>query len=371
MPLILSPERAPTLSALLEFLPQSQALVSEVVAGGLHGLETRVQGIGPLASASSSELSFIVSPKFREDLERTSACAVIVPANLAKTDMRSAMPDYAQVICEQPYLLYALLAHWFDLKRQPVRHAGVHPSAIVDKTARIAASASIGPLVVIGADTVIEDNVCVQAGTVIGASCSLGADTVIYPRVTLYDHVHIGARGIIHAGVVLGADGFGFAPNPAQEKGAWGKIAQLGGVVIGNDVEIGANTTIDRGALENTEIGHGVKLDNQIMIGHNCKIGNHTAMAACVGVAGSTTIGARCIIGGASMFSGHITVADDVQVSGGTAITSDINQASRMTGVLPATEHAQWQRNAAVMSHLSELRKRLRQLERRKSSEIS
>ena len=370
MPVILSREQAPSLVALLDAIPQSKALVSDVIAGTTHGEDVPVLGIGPLARAGDQELSFIVSPKFRHDLESTSACAVIVPAALAVTGTQGAKPTYAQVVCEQPYLLYALLAHWFDVKRQPARVTGVHPSAIVDETARIASSAAIGPHVVVGADTVIEDNVCVQAGSVIGAACHVGADTVIYPRVTLYDHVQIGARGIVHSGVVLGADGFGFAPNPMLEKGAWGKIAQLGGVKIGNDVEIGANTTIDRGALDNTEIGNGVKLDNQIMIGHNCKVGDHTAMAACVGIAGSTTIGARCIIGGASMFSGHITIGDDVQVSGGTAITSDIEQGTRMTGVLPATPHAQWQRNAAVMGHLADLRKRLRQLERR-SPEVS
>lgn len=370
MPVILSLEQAPSLSVLIESIAQSKTLVSELIPGVVHGLDVRVQGIGSLASAGSTELSFVVSSKFRENLSHTRACAVIVPTSLAKPQADDPLPEYAQVVCDQPYLLYALLAHWFDTQRQPPRLAGVHPSAVVHETATVSSSASIGPHVVIGADTVIEDNVCVHAGSVIGASCHIGADTVIYPRVTLYDHVQIGSRGIVHAGVVLGADGFGFAPNPMLEKGAWGKIAQLGGVVVGNDVEIGANTTIDRGALENTEIGHGVKLDNQIMIGHNCKVGDHTAMAACVGVAGSTTIGARCIIGGASMFSGHITIADDVQVSGGTAITSDIPHASRMTGVLPATPHAQWQRNAAVMSHLSELRKRLRQLER-KLPEIS
>ena len=147
-------------------------------------------------------------------------------------------------------------------------------------------------------------------------------------------------------------------------KGAWGKIAQLGGVVVGDDVEIGANTTIDRGALENTMISHGVKLDNQIMIAHNCVIGEHTAMAACVGVAGSTHIGARCTIGGASMISGHLNIADDVHVSGGTAVTSDVTEPGRYTGVFPFASHAQWQRNAAVIGQLSQLRKRLMQLER-------
>ena len=370
MPVILSPDHSPSLRALIESVEQTKSLVTDVVPGAQYSEQAIVQGIGPLTAASSRELSFVVSAKFKDELARTSACAVIVPAALALTEPGSDRPPYTQILCEQPYLLYALFAHWFDAHRQPNRAPGVHPSAIVDETARISSSAFVGPHVVIGPRTTIGDNVDLRPGCVIGSDCSIGADTIIYPHVTLYDHVHIGQRGIVHAGVVLGADGFGFAPNPAHEKGAWGKIAQLGGVSIGNDVEIGANTTIDRGALENTLIGNGVKLDNQIMIGHNCKIGDHTAMAACVGVAGSTTIGARCIIGGAAMFSGHITIADDVQVSGGTAITSNIDTAGRWTGVLPAAPHAVWQRNAAVMGQLGDIRKRLRQLER-KSSEIS
>jgi len=176
--------------------------------------------------------------------------------------------------------------------------------------------------------------------------------------------VRIGARAILHSGVVLGADGFGFAPDPTLGQGAWGKIAQLGGVRIGDDVEIGANTTIDRGALEDTEIGDGVKLDNQIMLGHNVRVGEHTAMAACVGVAGSTVIGSRCTIGGAAMLSGHLTLADDVHISGGTAVTSNILQPGRYTGVYPYAEHGEWQRNAAVLQQLSQLRRRLRALEK-------
>ena len=370
MPVILRPEQAPSLRALIGQIPESKALVSKVVSGRAFSGDTPVQGIGPLASASAVEISFIVSAKFDQALALTQACAVIVPPTLAIEQDDDDLPPYAQVICDQPYLLYALLARWFDKKRQPEPIQGIHQSAFVDETAQVSASATVGPHVVIGARSVIEQGVYIHPNVVIGSDCRLGKDTVVYPNVTLYDHVHIGMRGIIHAGVVLGADGFGFAPNPMLGKGAWGKIAQLGGVAIGDDVEIGANTTVDRGALENTMIGHGVKLDNQIMIGHNCKIGDHTAMAACVGVAGSTTIGARCIIGGAAMFSGHITIADDVQISGGTAITSDITSAGRLTGVLPAAPHAQWQRNAAVMGQLGDLRKRLRQLER-KLPEIS
>ena len=170
----------------------------------------------------------------------------------------------------------------------------------------------------------------------------------------------------MHSGCVIGADGFGFAPHP---QGGWAKIAQVGTVEIGNDVEIGANTTVDRGALDNTVIADGVKLDNQIMVGHNVHIGEHTAIAACVGIAGSTHIGAHCIIGGAAMISGHLTIADHVQISGGTAITSSIKTAGRYSGVYPYALHKDWQHNAAVISQLSQLRKRVRSLERNRTSQ--
>ena len=363
MPVILPPDQAPTLEALLGELSHAEALIQAIKPGRAYNEKTPVLGIGPLASCSAQEISFIVSAKFQAELQTTSACAVIVPPEL-EDEHSTSVPPYARVICKQPYLLYALIAQWFDHKRQPTRQCGIHARAVVDASATVDPSAVIGPNVVVGPNTVIGAGVTVHANVVIGANCHLEQDTTLYPNVTLYNHVRIGQRAIIHAGVVLGADGFGFAPNPMLGQGAWGKIAQLGGVRIGDDVEIGANTTIDRGALEDTVIGNGVKLDNQIMIGHNCCVGEHTAMAACVGVAGSTRIGARCIIGGAAMFSGHITIADDVQISGGTAITSDIKEAGRFTGVLPAAPHSQWQRNAAVISQLAQLRKRIRDLER-------
>ncbi len=368
MPIILAPEQAPTLVGLLEDIPQAKLLVGAIESGSRYSVDAPIRGIAALGNCSGDEISFIVSSKFQQQLDQTNACAVILPAAIATEALQGGLPPYARVVCEQPYLLYALIAHWFELKRQPELGPGIHPSALVDPSATISDSAIIGAHVVIGADTIIEDQVHIQANCVIGARCQIGAQSRLHPNVTLYDQVRIGRRGIFHSGVVLGADGFGFAPNPAMAKGAWGKIAQLGGVQIGDDVEIGANTTVDRGALDDTVIGNGVKLDNQIMIAHNCQIGEHTAMAACVGVAGSTTIGARCIIGGAAMFSGHITITDDVQISGGTAITTDINVAGRYTGVLPAVEHTLWQRNAAVMGQLAQLRKRLRELERQISS---
>ena len=259
--------------------------------------------------------------------------------------------------------MYALLAQWFDQHRLDDLPVGIHSTAIVDPAAEIGAGVSIGPYCVIEAGVRIGNGSRLGAHSIIGSGSVLGTDCLLHARVTLYHGVIVGDRAILHSGVVLGADGFGFAPDPRTDSGGWVKIAQLGGVWIGDDVEIGANTTVDRGALESTHIGHGVKLDNQIMVGHNVRVGDHTAIAACVGVAGSTHIGKRCIIGGAAMLSGHLVLGDDVHVSGGTAITSNITQAGRYTGVYPYSSHRDWQKNAAVLTQLSSVRQRLRKLE--------
>ncbi len=366
MPILLAEQAAPTLAELASIIgAQAPGLVVRVIDGAdCDSQHHRIRGIGSLTSAGSSEISFIVSSKYTHHLESTKACAVAMDESLFKSRLeQQATMRHAVVVCTEPYLFYALLASWFDRARRPRIEPGIHPSALVAADATIDPTAVIGPHVVIGSRTSIGPGVYVHANCVIGDDCLLGARSVLYPNVTLYDQVRVGERALLHSGVVLGADGFGFAPNPRAGKGAWGKIAQLGGVRIGDDVEIGANTTIDRGALEDTVIGNGVKLDNQIMIAHNCEIGDHTAMAACVGMAGSTRIGQRCIIGGAAMFAGHLTVADDVQISGGTAVTSDIGQPGRYTAVFPLASHAEWQKNAAVLGQLSSLRRRLRDLE--------
>lgn len=365
MPVLIDSSQALDVSALLKQIPASTALVKSVESGQKYESHTPLRGMGSLVSATDQELSFIVSAQYLDQLASTSAAVIILSQDVARLYVEKFGPcPFVQVICSQPYLLYALLAQWFDLKRQPSRIGGVHSFAVVDETAQIDPSATIEAFVTVGAHVYIAAGVHVKSGCYIGHHTTIGSDTVLHANVNIYDSITIGARCIIHSGAVIGADGFGFAPNPMLGKGAWGKIAQLGGVVVGDDVEIGANTTIDRGALENTMISHGVKLDNQIMIAHNCVIGEHTAMAACVGVAGSTHIGARCTIGGASMISGHLNIADDVHVSGGTAVTSDVTEPGRYTGVFPFASHAQWQRNAAVIGQLSQLRKRLMQLER-------
>ena len=365
MPVLLAPDQAPDLPELLG--AANTVGLDWSLAGPGDGRGIRIAGIGSLSAAGAQEISFLSNPKLAGRLAASRAAAVILRPQdweAFRADEGGAAPGWTAVLCSQPYLLYALLAQWFDQRRMAGLPTGVHPSAVIAVDAEIAPGVHIGPLTVIDAGVRVGAGTRIGAGCVIGAGSTIGRDAILHARVTLYHGVRIGDRAILHSGVVLGADGFGFAPDPSKDTGAWSKIAQLGGVLLGDDVEIGANTTVDRGAIEDTVLGNGVKLDNQIMIGHNCLIGDHTAMAACVGVAGSTTMGKRCIIGGAAMFAGHLTLGDDVHISGGTAVTGDILQPGRYTGVFPTAGHADWQRNAAVIGQLAQLRKRLRAIER-------
>lgn len=364
MPILLNPDQALTLDSVLADA-NTQGLEWHIDAAP-GAIMPKVRGIANLATALAQEISFLTNPKYSEHLATTQAAAVIVTPDVAEDlAQQQPAPSYPRVVCKHPYLLYARLAQWFDQARQPQKPACVHPSAVVAPDAVIEADVHIA------AQCVIESGARIGRGSVIGPACVIGAGSILGPdcrlnaRVTLYENVHIGARAILHSGVVLGADGFGYAPDPSLGRGAWGKIPQFGRVLLGDDVEIGANTTVDRGALDDTVLGDGVKLDNQIMIGHNARVGDHTAMAACVGVAGSTVIGKRCTIAGAAMLSGHLMLADDVHVSGGTAVTSNITKPGRYTGVYPYAEHADWQRNAAVLSQLATLRRRLRALEQK------
>ena len=362
MPVLLDPARAPLLSELLRAVPGG--LVQNVVSAGLDN-DPRIAGLGSLAHARELEISFIVHPKYLDHLASTRACAVIVlPEIEEKLAQTSPVPQFTRIVCRHPYLLYARISQWFEWASRPSYEPGIHATAVVDPTAIISPSARIGPHAVIGARCVVGAMSQIGAGCFLGDDVEIGSSSILYPRVSIYYGVKVGDRAIIHSGVVLGADGFGFAPDPSLSKGAWGKIPQLGVVLIGHDVEIGANTTIDRGALDNTIIGDGVKIDNQVMIGHNCVIGAHTAIAACVGIAGSTAIGSRCTIGGMAGVSGHLVIGDDVHISGGTGIIASIDQPGRYTGVYPYAEHKEWQRNAAVITQLSGLRKRVRALER-------
>lgn len=358
---MLEPENAPLLHDLLA-QANAAGLDCRIIASQSQPAP-HICGIGSLRGAGPGEISFLSDHKLSHQLAGCRADAVIMTEN-DYSAIQAEPVSYWVVLCSQPYLMYALLAQWFDRYRVAAIPAGIHPSAVVAASAQIADNVGIGP------HCVIEDGAHIGSGSRLGAGCVVGAHSVVgqqcllYARVTLYHNVVLGNRAVIHSGVVLGADGFGFAPDPRNPDGGWAKIAQLGGVRVGDDVEIGANTTIDRGAIDSTTIGNGVKLDNQIMIAHNVHVGDNTAIAACVGIAGSTTIGKRCIIGGASMVSGHLVLVDDVHVSGGTAVTTSVHKPGRYTGVYPFAEHQKWQRNAAVVSQLAQLRRRLRQLEK-------
>jgi UDP-3-O-[3-hydroxymyristoyl] glucosamine N-acyltransferase len=330
--------------------------LDEIVArfgGDLAGDgSTPIEGIGTLEGAGPRQLSFLANAKYRSLLSSTRAAAVII-APAAAADFLG-----ARIVTPEPYLYFARVAAWLRPQRRPPQ--GIHPSAVVESP--VPASASIGANAWIGADTVIADGVVVEANCAIGAGCQIGPDCWLYPNVTIYAGCRIGARAIVHAGAVIGSDGFGFA---RQNDGSWVKIPQTGGVVIGNDVEIGANTSIDRGALDDTVIEDGVKLDNQIQVAHNVHIGADTAIAGCVGIAGSARIGRRCTIGGAAGIQGHLTIADDVNVSTDTLVAKSITRAGTYTATVPFLEHGEWLKNFARLRHLDAMADKIRALETR------
>lgn len=316
-----------------------------------------VTGIAPLDAATASHVTFLSNAKFRQQAELTKASALILSEG---DDLALTAYQGARIVTKNPYAYFARAAQLFvTLAAQP-RSAGIHPSACVDSSAEVAVSAVIGPHVVIEAGAVVGERAVIDAGSYIGVQAKIGADTHFYARVTFHAQCEIGERGIVHSGVVIGADGFGFA----NEGGEWIKIPQVGRVLIGNDVEIGANTTIDRGALADTVLEDGVKLDNQIQIAHNCHIGAHTAIAACAGIAGSARIGKYCSIGGAAMIHGHITIVDRVHVSAGTLALRSILEPGQYTGFYPIAKHGDWEKSAALVRNLSTMREKIRTIEK-------
>lgn len=337
-------------------MPVQEGLqLTEIVArlgGSLEGDgSVVVTQVGTLASAGAGQIAFLTNPKYRQQLQSTRAAAVIVPPQFASD---TSLP---RIVHQNAYAYYARVVAL--LNPQGLRTAGVHPSAVVDS--KVPSSASIGANVVIGADVVIGENVTVSPGCVIGDGVSIGDDSLLYPNSVIYHHCVIGRRAVIQAGAVIGSDGFGFA----KEGECWIKIPQIGRVIIGDDVEVGANTSIDRGALDNTVIGNGVKLDNQIQIAHNVVIGDHSALAGCVGVAGSTKIGRRCTVGGAGMIIGHLDIADDVHISAGTMVTKSLHKPGQYTSIFPLEAHEDWLHNAAQIKRLAKLAERVSELEKK------
>ncbi len=317
----------------------------------------QISRIGPLEGATPSTISFLSNPRYQSQLADSRAgCVIVAPA---MRDIAAARG--AAIVADDPYLAFARLTQWWAAHTRRAHLPGVHPSALVDVSAKLADDVSIGPLAIVEAGARIGAGAVVGAHGIIEQGAEVGEATRLGPRVVLGHGCRIGARGIVHAGVVIGADGFGFAP----AGGHWEKIEQLGAVIIGDDVEIGANTCIDRGALDDTVIEDGVKLDNLIQIGHNVRVGAHTAMAGCVGVAGSATIGAHCTIGGGAVVLGHLTLADHVHISAATVVTRSILKAGQYSGVFPIDDNASWEKNAATLRQLHALRERLRALEKK------
>lgn len=299
--------------------------------------DTQILRIAPLDSAGPGDLSFLSNPRYQQQLAASKAACVIVAPALRE----AAMQRGACIVADNPYVYFARATQlWKRLHAREVP-SGVHPSAVVDPEAVIDPSAYVGPLCV------------VERGA------RIGAGTQLKSRVTVGENCSVGARCILHAGVVLGSDGFGFAP----ERGTWVKIEQLGAVRIGDDVEIGANTCVDRGALDDTVIGNGVKLDNLVQIGHNVHVGDHAAMAGCVGVAGSAHIGAHCTVGGGAIVLGHLHLAENVHISAATVVTRSLNKPGVYTGMFPVDENNKWEKNAATLKQLHSLRERIKALE--------
>jgi len=312
--------------------------IVEALGGTLWGdAQLSIAGLASLQSAAPQHISFLSHPKYQSQLAASQAgCVIVSPEFEAVARARGAC-----IVTPQPYLYFARLTQLWKQQLAVPSGPHIHPSAVVDPQAEVDPSAHIGPLCV------------VERGA------RIGADTVLKSRVTVGEACRIGARCLLHSGVVIGADGFGFAPN----QGRWEKIEQLGAVRIGDDVEIGANTCIDRGALEDTVIEDGVKLDNLIQIGHNVRVGAHTAMAGCVGVAGSADIGAHCTVGGGAIVLGHLSLAEGVNISAASVVTRSIRKAGHYTGMFPIDDNATWEKNAAVVKQLAGLRERIRTLE--------
>lgn len=312
----------------------------------------RIERIATLANAGPDSLTFMADSRYRKYLDGSRAGAVILTES-----EREHCPGNA-LISDNPYLSYARATALFAPKVDVAE--AIHPSAVVHS------DASLGEGVVVAANAVIErgavvgDNVTVGACTVIGSGVHIGSDSVLYPNVTIYHECHIGKRAVIHSGAVIGSDGFGFA----NDKGEWVKIYQLGRVIIGDDVEIGANTSIDRGAIDDTVIGDGVKLDNQIQVAHNVRIGRQTAMAGCVGIAGSADIGERCAIGGGVGILGHLKIADGVTVTAMSLVPNSINEGGVYSSGTPLEPKAQWQKNYVRFKQLDDMARRVKKLEK-------
>ncbi|UYG08187.1 UDP-3-O-(3-hydroxymyristoyl)glucosamine N-acyltransferase [Halomonas sp. M4R1S46] len=330
------------------------AEIAAHLGAGLQGDgNRRVRGLATLRDAGPEQVSFLANRAYLKDLPGTRAAAVLL-----HPDHAGECPA-ACLTLDNPYLGYAELSRLFDPlagRETP----GVHPSAVVGEGVSLGEGVAIGPQAVVEAGAVLGDDVVIGPGCVVGADTRIGAGSRLHANVTVYHGVVIGERGILHSGCVIGADGFGFA----HDGGGWHKIAQLGGVVLGDDVEVGSCSSIDRGALGDTMIGNDVKIDSQVQIAHNVQIGDHCALAGCVGIAGSTRVGRHCMLGGGVGLSGHLTICDGVQVTGMSLVTNSIHEPGVYSSGTGAMDNAQWRRNAVRFKQLDEIARRLSRLEK-------
>ena len=338
--------------------PVRLADVVAALGGELHGDGDQPIGrLAPLEAADAHSLSFLANPRYAARMSASAAACVIV----APAQQVLALARGAAIVTPDPYLYFARLTQWWAARTRAAAACGVHASAVVEPGAVVHASAAIGAMAYLGAGARIGAGAVIGSHAHIGAGAVVGEGTRLAPRVTLGDGCVVGARGILHSGVVIGADGFGFAPGQGQ----WVKIEQLGAVRIGDDVEIGANTCVDRGALDDTVIDDGVKLDNLIQVGHNVHIGAHCAMAGCVGIAGSAKIGKHCTAGGGAIILGHLTLVDHVHITAATVVTRSILKPGQYSGLFPFDDNASWEKNAATLRQLHTLRDRIRALEKK------
>lgn len=331
----------------------AQRIGAELVGDPQH----KISALATLQSATSADISFIANPAYKKYLTATMAGAVIVHPDLANDVTGN------KLIVANPYLCYAHLTKLFD--QLFVSSLGIHASAVIGNSCTLGSNISIDANAVIAEGVTLGDNVSVGAGSYVGKNSCIGAGTKLYPNVTIYHGIYIGCDCIFHSGCVIGADGFGYAPTDI----GWVKIHQLGGVIIGNRVEVGANTTIDRGALDNTFLDDGVIVDNLVQIGHNVRLGKNTAIAAHTAIAGSTNIGADCTIAGAVAIAGHITLADNVHISGMSMVSSSIAKSGSYSSGVPLAPTKEWRKNAARFRQLNALAERLIKLERHPKDE--
>jgi len=320
--------------------------IAAYLGGELRGeAETRIIGLSTLQSAEEGQLSFLANPKYVKYLSGSQAEAVLLTADNAKSFKGCC------IVVRDPYLAYAQISAWFDTSQK--KSPGVHATASIHTSATVADDVFIGPNVVVEANVDIESGCHLEANSFVGAGSRIGANGFVGANVSIYHDVKIGSGAIIHSGAVVGADGFGIAPKP---DGGWQKIHQIGGVTIGDDVEIGACTTIDRGALEDTRLGNGVKLDNHVQIAHNAIVGDYTALAAYSGLAGSAEVGSNCILAGDVCVVGHIRVCDNVQITARTLVTKSITEpGSYSSGATPLMTTAEWRRNSVRIGQLDKI----------------